>query len=83
LNKPSIEAVDHGKILQSMLGWETVLRGTPRLEYAFPMFMDNYKTARRALFWAMVAVKRIGFHDYAENATEWSKRVSGELECVL
>jgi hypothetical protein len=84
LNKPSIKAVDQGKILQSIFGWETVLRGTQRQEeYVMPNFMQDYRTARRALFWAMVAVKRIGYHDWAKNATEWSKHLGGELECVL
>jgi hypothetical protein len=83
LNKPSIKAVDHGKILQSMLGWEVVLRGIPRIDYAWPKFMGEYNSARRALFWAMVSVKRIGYHNWDAKATEWSKRVGGELECAL
>jgi hypothetical protein len=83
LNKPSIRAVDHGKILQSLFGWESVLRGVPRLLYELPKFMHNQDEARRALFWAMIAVKRIGYHNWTPRTTAWSKQLGKELECVL
>jgi hypothetical protein len=83
LNKPSIRAVDHGKILQSLLGWESVLRGVPRLLYELPKFMKDPDEARRAMFWAMVAVKRIGYHNWTPHTTAWSKQLGKELECVL
>jgi hypothetical protein len=80
LGKPSIKAVDHGKILQSFLGWEVVLRGAPHIDYAWPKFMEENDTAKRAMFWAMVAVKRIAFRDMSDSITQWANRVAKELE---
>jgi hypothetical protein len=80
LNKPSIVAVDHGKILQSFLGWETVLRGIPLKEYTWPKFMYNNETARRAVFWAMIAIKRIAFRNMTPRITTWAKLVAEELD---
>jgi hypothetical protein len=80
LRKPYIVAVDHGKILQSLLGWEVVLRGVPLHNYQWPKFMEYQDTARRAVFWAVVALKRIMHRDITDSATQWATRVSKELE---
>jgi hypothetical protein len=83
LGKPSIKAVDHSKMLQSFLGWEVVLRGLPLIEYAWPKFMQDIVTAHRAVFWAMVSIKRIAYRDYSDGITEWANLVARELEeCV-
>lgn len=79
LRKPSIVAVDHG-MLQSFLGWEVVLRGHEKISYEWPNFMQDYDTARRAVFWAMVALQRIAKRDIFDSATQWATRVSKELE---
>jgi len=85
LNKPSILAVDHGKLLQSFLGWETVLRGMPPIEFTWPEFMTRYDSAMRGVFWAMVAIKRIAYRDISTNITKWANRLGKELEeiCAL
>lgn len=84
LIRPSIRAIDHGKMLQSLLGWEVVLRGIPRIEYNFPEFMWNYTTAKRAVFWAMVSLKRIALRNNACQAGQWAERLAEELEkCEL
>jgi hypothetical protein len=80
LKKPSIKAVDHGKILQSFLGWEVVLRGVDLIEYEWPLFMHDYCTARKAIFWAMIALQRIAKRDIFDSATQWATRVGKELE---
>ena len=80
LGKPSIMPVDHGKILQSFLGWEVVLRGMEPIEYAWPLFMKHPSLACRAIFWAMVAIKRIAYRDMSDGITQWAKQVAKELE---
>jgi len=80
LMRPSIRAIDHGKILQSFLGWEVVLRGTPRIEFQWPTFMCSYESARRAVFWCMVALKRIALRNNTSNAGKWAESMAGELE---
>jgi len=80
LRKPSIKGVDHGKILQSFLGWEVVLRGAPQIQYQWPNYMQDYDTAKRAIFWAMVALKRIAKRDIFDSATQWATRVGKGLE---
>jgi len=80
LRKPSIKSVDHGKILQSFLGWEVVLRGAPQIQYQWPSYMQDYDTAKRAIFWAMVALKRIAKRDIFDSATQWANRVAVGLE---
>jgi hypothetical protein len=84
LVRPSIRAIDHSKILQSLVGWEVVLRGNPYIEYAWPKFMEDYDTARRAVFWSTVALKRIALRNRKCNAGRWAIQMSEELElCVL
>jgi hypothetical protein len=83
LKKPSIVAVDHGKMLQSLLGWEVVLRGVPLIRYSWPNFMLNdYWEVRRAIFWAMVAVKRIAYRDISDRVTQWSTIIGKKLEVL-
>lgn len=85
LRKPSIQAVDHGKILQSLLGWEVVLRGAPYIQYKWPEFMKDYDSAECAVFWAMVAVKRVAHRDMNDRITQWATIVGKGLEelCAL
>jgi hypothetical protein len=83
LIRPSIRAIDHGKMLQSLLGWEVVLRGIPRMYYDWPMFMLEYETARQAVFWCMVALKRIVLRNDTTNAGQWAKRMAKELESCM
>jgi hypothetical protein len=83
LIRPSIKAIDHGKILQSLLGWEVVLRGISCVEYEWPKFMQDYDTARRAVFWAMVALKRIALRNNTSNAGQWAERMAKELESCI
>ena len=86
LRKPSIKAVDHGKILQSLLGWEVVLRGADLIQYEFPWFMStDASSARDAIFWAKVALERIAKRDIFDAATQWANRVAVGLEelCTL
>lgn len=80
LKKPSIKGVDYGKMLQSLLGWEVVLRGVPLIQYDWPIFMKDYDIARRAIFWAKIAVERIAKRDIFDSATQWATRVGKELE---
>jgi hypothetical protein len=80
LIRPSIRAIDHGKMLQSFLGWEVVLRGIKHTRYYWPRFMKDYDTARRAVFWCMVALKRIALRNSTPNAGKWAKQVAMELE---
>jgi hypothetical protein len=80
LIRPSIQAIDHGKMLQSLLGWEFVLRGIPRIEYDWPNFMWNYESARRAVFWVMVSLKRIALRNNTSQAGKWAERVAGEIQ---
>jgi hypothetical protein len=80
LIRPSIRAIDHGKILQSFLGWETVLRGMPRVEFDPPLFMQDYDSARRAVFWCIVALKRITIRNATSSAGKWASYIAGELE---
>jgi len=83
LVRPSIRAIDHSKILQSFLGWEVVLRGVPRIEYDFPKFMQEYDTARRAVFWTIIALKRIALRNNTSNAGKWAERMGQELlRCI-
>jgi hypothetical protein len=84
LKRPSIRAIDHGKILQSILGWEVVLHGYPIIQYKWPDFMQDHDTAYQAVFWCMVALERIhlrGKHD--SYPALWAKHVAEELQdCV-
>jgi hypothetical protein len=80
LIRPSIRAIDHGKMLQSLLGWEVVLRGISQAEYRWPGFMENYDTARRAVFWCIVALKRIALRNNTSNAGQWAEQMAKELE---
>jgi hypothetical protein len=84
LKRPSIRAIDHGKILQSILGWEVVLRGYPMIRYEWPDFMRDYETACRAVFWCLVALKRIHLRGKDNNQPAlWAKHTAEELqECV-
>jgi hypothetical protein len=83
LVRPSIRAVDHGKMLQSFVGWEEVLRGAPHIEYAWPRFMEDYETAQRAVFWSMVALKRIALRNRKCNAGMWAVQISQEFELCI
>jgi hypothetical protein len=84
LVRPSIMAIDHGKMLQSLLGWEVVLRGMPKVDYIFPEFLEHYDIARRAIFWCIVALKRIALRNNTSNAGQWAKLMAQELQqCVL
>jgi hypothetical protein len=83
LIRPSIRAIDHSKILQSLVGWEVVLRGNPYIEYAWPKFMEDYDTARRAVFWSMVALKRIALRNSKCNAGKWAVQLSQEFELCI
>jgi hypothetical protein len=84
LIRPSIKAIDHAKLLQSLLGWEIVLRGNPDVQFNWPEFMLSYETARRAVFWGIVALKRIVIRNKDSNAGAWAEEVSRELErCAL
>jgi hypothetical protein len=80
LRKPSIEAVDYGKMLQSLLGWEVVLRGAQLIEYSWPEFMQDYDEARRAVFWAFVAIQRVVNRDMNDRITQWARPLAKELE---
>lgn len=60
---PSLAAVDHGKILQSMAGWEAVAYGQPFVHYDEPKFVENGDELRRALFWCFVAARRIRYKE--------------------
>jgi hypothetical protein len=80
LIRPSIRAVDHGKILQSFLGWEVVLRGEPYIEFDWPDFMLEYRTARRAVFWCIVSLKRIALRNSISHAGQWAIWMAKELE---
>lgn len=84
LMRPSIRSVDCGKMLQSILGWETALRGASFTEYDWPLFMKREDTAQRAVFWCMVALKRISLRNTDKNKPGiWAEVVSKELEkCV-
>jgi hypothetical protein len=83
LIRPSIKAVDHGKILQSLLGWEVVLRGATRLKYEMPSFMKHNSSAMRAIFWCMVALKRIALRNSKGSAGRWAGDIAKELEeCI-
>jgi hypothetical protein len=82
LRKPSILAVDHGKMLQSLLGWEVVLRGASYMQYTWPKFMNDYQTAQSAVFWAKVAVERIAKRDINDRITQWATHVALELEGI-
>lgn len=85
LKRPSIRAIDHGKILQSILGWEVVLRGFPSIEYEWPKFMQDEETAFRAAFWCMIALKRICLRSKdGDIPGQWAARIAKELgKCVL
>lgn len=84
LVRPSIRAVDHGKILQSFLGWERVLRGIPKVDFILPNFMEEYETARRAIFWCIVALKRIALRNNTSHAGQWAATIAEELgKCEL
>jgi hypothetical protein len=80
LVRPSIRAIDHGKMLQSFLGWEVVLRDAESISYRWPNYMLKYDTARRATFWAMVALKRIALRNSTPNAGKWAAQMAMELE---
>jgi hypothetical protein len=82
LNRPCLRSVDQGRLLQSFLGWETVLRGMPHISYMWPEFMCDYKTALRAIFWCMVVLKRISVKD-TTNAGIWAGKIAEELQCEL
>jgi hypothetical protein len=83
LIRPSIRAIDHGKMLQSLLGWEVVLRGIPFIQYEWPRFIQDYDSARRAIFWAMVALKRIALRNNTSNAGKWAEQMAKELESCM
>ena len=84
LVRPSIRAIDHAKVLQSLLGWEVVLRGMPEIEYSMPSFMLEYETARRAVFWCIVALRRIALRNNTCHAGMWAEEVAGRLmQCAL
>jgi len=83
LVRPSIRAIDHGKILQSFLGWEVVFRGMPRVEFMWPSFMLDIDSAKRAVFWCMVALKRIALRNNSCNAGLWAQTIGEELKQCL
>lgn len=56
---PSFFEVDLGKILQSMLGWETVAYGYRPIDFDEPSWWPDYDTRRRSLFWCGVHCLRI------------------------
>lgn len=81
LKRPSIRAVDHGKILQSILGWEVVLRGCPLVQFKWPKFMLEEDSARRAVFWCMIALKRIALRSKdGDKPGHWARHIAEELE---
>lgn len=82
LNRPFIAAVDWGRILQSILGWERVLRGIPLIQYRWPQFMEYEESAWKATFWCMVTLKRIG-RKYDSTPGQWAGRVAEELQCLV
>jgi hypothetical protein len=84
LMRPSIRAIDHAKMLQSMLGWEVILRGVDYKPYLWPKFAQDYEVLKRAVFWCMVGLKRIALRDTTNtSAGKWAIRIAGELEsCV-
>jgi hypothetical protein len=82
LTRPSIKAIDHGRILQSILGWEVVLRGSPLITYEWPKFMQEEKSARAAIFWCFVVLRRIALKDNSD-AGKWAMSISEELRCML
>jgi hypothetical protein len=82
LNRPSINCIDDGRMLQSFLGWEVVLRGAPSIEYLAPYFLYDAELCKSAIFWCMVTLKRIAAKD-TTSAGQWATRIAGELECML
>lgn len=83
LRKPNIQPVDHGKMLQSLLGWEVVLRGAPYIQYSWPKFMTtDYETASRAIFWVMISIQRIIGRDLNDRVTQWATIIGKELEAL-
>jgi hypothetical protein len=83
LIRPSIKAIDHSKLLQSLVGWEVVLRGAPYVEYAWPKFMEDYDTAMRAVFWGMVALKRIALRNSTSSAGKWAIQMAEEFRLCI
>jgi len=82
LNRPYIAAVDWGRILQSILGWERVLRGIPLVQYRWPQFMEYDESAWKSVFWCMVVLKRIG-RQFDSTTGQWAGRIAEELQCLV
>ncbi len=83
LKRPSILYVDYGKMLQSLLGWEVVLRGSNPIEYAWPDFMLKPESARGAVFWCMVALRRICLRSKDDDKPgQWAAHIAKELETI-
>lgn len=82
---PQIAAIDHGKILQSMLGWERVLCGWkyPSSGWLPVHFLQDPMTARRALYWCRVALLRACDHALPPRVEHWAQYVAGSIESFL
>lgn len=76
---PSMRAVDEGKILQSMLGWETVLACEEPCVWNDPPTYDD----RRVVWWTAVHARRILLREIlkpepCQAILAWAANVEGE-----
>jgi hypothetical protein len=72
---PSYDDVDFGKLLQSCLGWESILQGTPEVAYWTP---DMYEFPPNAWYWASVHCARIMARAKRTDIYAWAERTSYE-----
>lgn len=81
---PSFRTVDIGKMLQSMLGWESVLAGGALPRYDIH-FLSNFSEvdARRAVFWCMIHLMRIMQREKSGEIFEWADHASQKLRSLV
>lgn len=78
---PECAEVDQGKILQSILGWESVAYGTPAPVWEVPAF------PKRAAFWCLVSIMRIQWRERRgkerPHVLEWCEHITTGLRDEL
>lgn len=78
---PQIRECDQSKIMQTMLGWETITGGMLPVEWEMPDFVRESRDShlRRVLFWTGVTLVRAGQSVKVEWEKTWCDHLSKEI----
>jgi hypothetical protein len=77
---PSMADVDRGKMLQSLMGWESALGSGPQFMQQWPFWDLDEAAIRRTVFWCMVHFLRIRQREGDTVLGQWANRVAIRLE---